>query len=47
MGKPEQQAVASPEAPSQPASQEAPVDDRSEDEKKLDENTFNPSSFSI
>jgi len=31
----------------QPVGDSAPVDDRSAEEKKLDENTFNPSSFSI
>jgi hypothetical protein len=33
----------SPEAPVV----EVPVDDRSEEEKKIDENTFSPQSFSI
>jgi ParB family chromosome partitioning protein len=31
----------------QPVEDSAPVDDRSEEEKKLDENAFNPNSFSI
>jgi len=41
--------LASPLAPTEDAAvtNEAPVDDRPEEEKKIDENTFNPSSFSI
>ena len=34
-------------APETPAPNEAPVDDRSEEEKEMDENTFDPKSFSI